>query len=170
MKNFIKRYKDVFVANLIFLGFIVFTLFAQFGVHIKVYTGVDLIPTETQSVQSSRRGTIRGQRSFYTYELYVRLIYKENPNEYFWLPSVSVFGRASDDEVKEIVKEGNTIKRNVFINTKSHEVIGVTKSGKSVLSLYYYNSKFFRYGLQVLILTDIFLALIIEAPWIKEKV
>ena len=167
MKNFIKRYKEVILVNLLALGFIGFTLLVQFGVHIKVHPSVDLIPTETQSVQSSRHSRTG---SFYTYELYVRLIYKEKPNEYFWLPSVSVFGRASDDEVKEIVKEGNTIKRNVFINTKSHEVIGVTKSGKSVLSLYYYNSKMFRYGLQMLILSDILLALIIEAPWIKEKV
>ena len=168
MKNFVKKNKEVFIANLIVLGFIVFTLFAQFGIHIKVYTGVDLIPTETQYVQSSRN--MRGQGSIYTYELYVRLKYKGNTKEPFWLPASSVFGIASDDDVKDMVKDGNVIKRNVFINTKSHKVIGVTKHGRSVLSLYFYNSKMLRYGIPILIFGDILVGLIITAARRNPKV
>lgn len=59
----------------------------------------------------------------------------------------------------DIIKKNYEIfkKRNVFFNKKSGEVIGVTKRGKTILSLYYYNSKMFRYGIYILILCDIFI-------------
>ena len=78
------------------------------------------------------------------------------------MPTVVVFVRIGEDEIKDMIKDGGPIKRNVFFNTRTNEVIGVTKSGRSVLSLYYHNSNFFRNGIWILIGVDIFAALVIK--------
>lgn len=65
-------------------------------------------------------------------------------------------------DVKDMIKDGSPIKRNVFLNAGSNEVIGVTEHGKSTLSLYYYNSKLFRYGVWILVIVDIFVGFLIS--------
>ena len=135
--DFVKRNYEIFVVNFIALGFIAFTLLAQFGVHIKVDKGVDLVPVEIGYSQSSMR---INSKSVLVSDQYVRLKYEKNVQMSFWLPALVVFGRASVDEIEDMIKYGDSIKRNVFFNTNSNKVIGVTKNGKSILSLYYYNS------------------------------
>ncbi len=157
--DFVKKNYEIFVVNFIVLGFITFTLVAQFGVHIKVDKGVDLIPIKIEYSQSTMR--INGKSARVT-ERYVRLKYENNEQKSFWMPASVVFGRAAEDEIKDMIEDGDSIKRNVFFNTKSNEVIGVTKSGKSILSLYYYNSKMFRYGILILIICDIFVGFLIK--------
>lgn len=157
--NFIKKNYEIFVVNFIVLGFIVFTLFVQFGVHIKVDKGVDLVPTEIGYSQS----TVHINSKFVdVYECYILLKYKNNAENSFWIPASVVYGRADEDDIKDMIKDGDSIKRNVFFNTKSNEVIGITKSSKSILSLYYYNSKMFRYGILILIIVDFFVGLMIK--------
>lgn len=164
--DFVKKHYVIFVVNLIALGFIGFTLLAQFGVHIQVDKGVDLVSTEIQYSQSSQR--VSGKR-VYTSECYVRLRYEEDTKKFFWVPATVVFGRAGDDDIKEMIKDGDSIKRNVFYNTKSNKVIGVTKSGRSVLALYYYNSKMFRYGIWILLLCDLFVGFLIISQKRKQR-
>ena len=159
IKDFVKKNYEIFVVNFIVLGFIGFALLAQFGVHIKVDKGVDLIVDEIQYVQSTEY--LRRQGAVYTSECYVRLKYKSNAKISFWEPASVVLGRA-DDDINEMIKDDDPIKRNVFFNTKSNEVIGITKSGKTILSLYYYNSKIFRYGIWILILCDLFVGFLIK--------
>ncbi|MDE6531326.1 MAG: hypothetical protein K2K96_11265 [Lachnospiraceae bacterium] len=143
--NFIKKNYEIFIVNFIFLGFIVITLLAQFGVHIKVEKRVELIPVKMEYRNSTR---------------YIKLEYEDDPQESFWAPAFAVFGRASEYEIKGMIYDGDSIKRNVFINTNSHKVIGVTQSGRSILSLYYYNSQMFRYGILILIIGDIFIVMV----------
>ncbi len=140
--NFIKKNYEIFIVNFIFLGFIVITLLAQFGVHIEVEKRVELVPVKMEYRNSTRE---------------IKLEYEDDPQESFWAPAFAVFGRASEHEIKGMIYDGDSIKRNVFINTNSDKVIGVTQSGRSILSLYYYNSKMFRYGILILIIVDIFI-------------
>ncbi|MBD5444255.1 MAG: hypothetical protein HDR29_01760 [Lachnospiraceae bacterium] len=164
--DFVKKNYEIFVVNFIVLGFIVFTLLAQFGVHIKVDNGVELVPIEIGSSQS----TVHINSKFVPVsERYVYLKYEKNAQKSFWMPASVVFGRADEDDIKDIIKDGDSIKRNVFFNTKSNKVIGVTKSGKSILSLYYYNSKMFRYGILLLIICDIFVGFLIKHNNTKSK-
>lgn len=165
--DFVKKNYHIFVVNFIVLGFIGFTLLAQFGVHIKVDKDVDLVPDEIQYVQSTQY--MRRQGVAYASECYVRLKYKRNTKILFWVPASAVFGRVSDDDIKDMIEDGASIKRNVFFNTKSDEVIGVTKSGKTILSLYYSNSKIFRYGIWILILCDLFVGFFIKTQNKKNK-
>ncbi|MDE6626073.1 MAG: hypothetical protein K2K56_06865 [Lachnospiraceae bacterium] len=158
--DFVKKNYEIFIVNFIVLGFIAFTLVAQFGVHIKIDKGVELVPIEIGYSQS----TVHINSKFVDVsERYVRLQYENNAQKSFWMPASVVFERAGEDEIKNMIKDGDSIKRNVFFNTKSNEVIGVTKSGKSILSLYYYNSKMFRYGMFLLIICDIFVGFLIKA-------
>ena len=166
IKDFVKKNYEIFVVNFIVLGFIVFALLAQFGVHIKVDKSVDLIPDEIQYIQSTEY--LRRQGTAYASVCYVRLKYKSDEKISFWVPASIVFGRASDDEINEMIKDGDPIKRNVFFNTRSYEVIGVTKSGKTILSLYYYNSRIFRYGIWILILCDLFVGFLIKSKHKKN--
>lgn len=152
--NFIKKNYEIFIVNFIFLGFIVITLLAQFGVHIRVDKGVDLVP-----VKLEYRGATR----------YIKLEYEDNEQKSFWMPVSVVFGRNSEHEIKDIIYDGDSITRNVFINTKSHEIIGITKSSKSILSLYYNNSKMFRYGLLILFIGDIFIVMMKSIQTKKGK-
>ena len=154
--DFVKKNYEIFVVNFIALGFIAFTLLAQFGIHIKVDQGVDLVPVEIGSSQSTRH---INSKFVLVSERYVRLKYEKNAQKSFWVPASVVFGRVSVDDIEDMIKDGDSIKRNVFYNTKSNKVIGVTKSGKSILSLYYYNSKMFRYGIWILILCDLFVVI-----------
>ena len=162
--DFVKKNYEIFVVNFIALGFIAFTLLAQFGVHIKVAEGVELVPVEIGYSQSTER--ING-KSVRVSESYVRLQYEYDAQKLFWMPASVVFGSASDSDIEDMIKDGESIKRNVFYNSKSNEVIGVTKSGISILSLYYCNSKIFRYGIWILFLVDIFVGFIIISH--KEK-
>lgn len=155
----VKKNYEIFVVNLIALGFIAITLLVQFGVHIKVDEGVDLVPVEIGYSQSTKH--LRERGVVYVSERYVRLTYKNNAQNSFWVPAAVVFGKASDHDIEAIINDGDSIKRNVFIDTESNEVIGVTKNGKSILSLYYFNSKMFRYGIWILISVDIFVGLLI---------
>ena len=157
--DFVKKNYEIFIVNFIDLGFIDFTLLAQFGVHIKVDKGVDLVPVEIVYSQSSMRIY---SKSVLVSDQYVRLKYEKNAQMSFWVPASVVFGRASVDEIEDMIKYGDSIKRNVFFNTNSNKVIGVTKNGKSILSLYYYNSKMFRYGIWILILCDIFVGFLVK--------
>ena len=158
--DFLKKNYEIFVVNFIALGFIVFTLLAQFGVHIKVDEGVALVPVEIGVSQSTRH---INSKSVLVNERYVRLKYENDAQKSFWVPASVVFGRASDDDIEDMIKDGDSINRNVFFNTKSNEAIGITKSGKSILSLYYSNSKMFRYGIWILILVDIFVGVLVKS-------
>ena len=155
--DFIKKNYEIFVVNFIALGFIAFTLLAQFGVHIKVDAGVNLVPVEIGYSQSTRH---INSKFVSVSERYVRLKYKNDAQMSFWVPASVVFGRTSVDDIEDMIKDGESIKRNVFYNSKSNEVIGVTESGKSMFSLYYNNSKMFRYGIWILILCDFFIGIV----------
>ena len=157
--DFVKKNYVIFVVNFIVLGFIAVTLLAQFGVHIEVDKSVELVPVEIGYSQSTRH---INSKFVPVSERYVRLKYEKSAQKSFWASASVVFGRASVDDIEDMIKDGDSIKRNVFFNTKSNEVIGVTKSGKSILSLYYYNSKMFRYGIWILILCDIFVGFLVK--------
>lgn len=135
--DLMKKNYEIFVVNFIALGFITFTLLAQFGVHINSKF-VDI------------------------YDRLVRLEYKNDAQKLFWMPASVAFGRTGENEIKDMIDDGDFIKRNVFINTRSNEVVGVTKRGGSKLSLYFYNSKMFRYGILLLMIVDIFVGFLIK--------
>ena len=156
--DFIKKNTAILVVNFIVLGFIAITLLVQFGVHIKVDEGVELIPVEIGYSQSTRH---INSKFVPISERYVRLKFESNVKKPFWVPADVVFGKAAVDEIEDMIKDGNSVKINVFYNTKSDEVVGVTNSGKSILSLYFYNSKVCRYGILILLLVDIFLVILI---------
>lgn len=156
--DFVKKNYEIFVVNLIALGFIAIIMLAQFGIHIKVDKGVDLIPID-----------IGYRKSASVTEYYVCLKYENNAEMSFWMPASVVFGRVSEDDIEDMIKDGDSIKRNVFFDTKFNEVIGVTKRGKSILSLYYCNSKLFRYGIWILIIVDIFVGFLINSMNKKGK-
>lgn len=157
--DLMKKNYEIFVVNFIALGFITFTLLAQFGVHIKVDKGVDLVPIEIGYSQSK----VHINSKFVDiYERLVRLEYKNDAQKSFWMPASVAFGRTGENEIKDMIDDGDFIKRNVFINTRSNEVVGVTKRGGSKLSLYFYNSKMFRYGILLLMIVDIFVGFLIK--------
>lgn len=146
--------------NLIVLAFILIITVAQFGVHIKVEKGVDLVPVE---IVNSPSGTVRvGSKFVPRTDRFVSLSYVKYPQRKFWMPASVVFGRAGDDDINEMIKDGVSVKRNVFLDTNTRKIIGVTKRGKSILSLYYHNSKLFRYGIGILIIVDIFMGLLMK--------
>lgn len=158
--GFVKKHYEIFVVNVIVLGVIFIIMLAQFGVHIKVDKDVDLVPVEIGYSQDS---TVRVTGKYVPVSrLYVKLRYENNEQKTFWLQASVVFGRAGEDDMKDMIKGGGPIKRNVFLNTGSNEVIGVTEHGKSILSLYYYNSRLFRHGIWILIIVDIFVGVLIK--------
>ena len=157
--DFIKKNAAILVVNFIVLGFIAITLLTQFGVHIKVDEGAELIPVEIGYSQSTSH---INSKSVPVSERYVRLKFENNAQKSFWVPAYVVFGKAAVDEIEDMINDGNSIKINVFYNTKSDDIVGVTKSGKSILSLYFYNSKVFRYGILILLLVDIFVFFLIK--------
>ncbi len=156
--DFVKKNYEIFVVNFIVLGFIAIIMLAQFGVHIKVDKGVNLVPVN-----------IGYRKSASATEYYVCLMYENNAEMSFWMPASVVFGRTSEDDINDMINDGDSIIRNVFFNTKANVVIGLTKSGKSILALYYYNSIFFRYGIWILIIVDIFMAFLIKYMNTKSK-
>ena len=160
IRDFVKKNYEIFVVNFIVLGFIAITLLAQFGVHIEVDEGVDLVPVEIGYSQSTRH---IHNKNVLVSERYVRLMYENSEQKPFWAPASVVFGRADDDDIEEMINAGDPISLNVFYNTRSDKVVGVTKSGKSILSLYYFNSKMFRYGIWILLLVDIFVGVLIKS-------
>lgn len=157
--DFIKKNSVIIIVNFIALGFIVITLLTQFGVHIKVDEGTELIPVEIGYSQSTSH---INSKSVPVSERYVRLKFESNVKKPFWVPADVVFGKAAVDEIEDMINDGNSVIINVFYDTKSDEVVGVTKSGKSILSLYFYNSKVFRYGILILLLVDIFVFFLIK--------
>ena len=163
---FIKKNSALLVANFIVLGFIAITLLVQFGVHIKVDEDVDLIPVEIGYSQSTRH---INSKFVSVSERYVRLKYENSSQKSFWVPADVVFGKAAVEKIEDMIKDGNSVKINVFYDTKSDEVVGVTNSGKSILSLYFYNSKVFRYGILILLLVDIFVGILIMFAHKKEQ-
>ena len=156
--DFVKKNYEIFVVNFIALGFIAFTLLAQFGVHIKVDAGVNLVPVEIGYSQSTRH---INSKFVPVSERYVRLKYENDAQMSFWVPASVAFGRAGVDDIEDMIKDGDSMNGNVFYDAESNEVIGVTRSGKSILSLYYSNSKVFRYGIWILLLVDIFVGFLI---------
>ena len=165
MIDFMKKNYGIFAVNFIALGFIAFTLLVQFGVHIKVEKDVDLVPVEIGYSQSTMRIS---SKSVPVSNQYVRLKYDKNAQKTFWVPASIVFGKADIGEIEDMIKDGDSIKRNVFFNTNSNKVIGVTRNGKTILSLYYYNSKMFRYGIWILILCDIFVGFVVKSKYAKR--
>lgn len=163
--DLVKKNYEIFVVNLTVLGFIAFTLLAQFGVHIKVDEDVDVVPVEIGYGQSTRRVN---SRYVLVSERYVRLKYEDDAQMSFWVLASVVFGRTDVDDIEDMIKDGDSINLNVFYDAESNEVIGVTKSGKSILSLYYSNSKMFRYGIWILLLVDIFVGFLIISKNKKE--
>lgn len=164
--KFIKKNYPILVVNLIALVFIAITLLVRFGVHIKVYEGADLIPVEIGYSQSAKR--IDG-KIVHVSECYVRFRLENSEQKPFWVPAEAAFRGASVDDIEDMIKDGDSVKRNVFFNTGSDEVIGVTEGGKSILSLYYNNSKLFRYGIWILFFVDIFVAILIIFANKKKK-
>lgn len=164
--NFVKKNYEIFVVNVIALGFIGITLLAQFGVHIRVDKGVELVPVEIGYSHS----TVKVNSKFVDVaDCSVHLRYKDDSQAPFWEPATVVFGKVSVDDIKDMIEDEDTIERNVFINTKTHRVVGLTKNGKSILSLYYFNSKMFRYGILILVIVDIFVGLLIKSANAKSK-
>lgn len=157
--DFIKKNAAILVVNFIVLVFIAITLLTQFGVHIKVDEGAELIPVEIGYSQSTRH---INSKFVPVSERYVRLKFENNAQKSFWVPADAVFGNANVEKIEDMIKDGNSVKINVFYDTKSDEVVGVTKSGKSILSLYFYNSKVFRYGILILLLADIFVGFLVK--------
>lgn len=164
--NFVKKNYEIFVVNVIALGFIGITLLAQFGVHIRVDKGVELVPDK---IGYSHLTEWINSKSVDVADCSVHLRYKDDARAPFWEPAAVVFGKVGVDDIKDMIEDGDSIKRNVFFNTRSGEVIGVTKSGTSVLSLYYFNSKMFRYGILITIIVDIFVGLLIKSANKKSK-
>lgn len=144
---------EILVINLIAFTFITIISLAQFGVHITVDTDVDLIPVE---INSGR-------------ELYVQLTYENNAEKKFWMPASVVFGKTGKDDINGLIQAGDSIKRNVFLNTRSDQVVGVTKHGTSILSLYYYNGRLFRYGIWIMLIVDIFIGFLAIRNHAKHK-
>lgn len=88
---------EIFIVNLIVLGFIVIITLAQFGVHIKTDKGVDLVPLEIGYSQDS---TVRITGKYVpAARCYVKLRYENNARKSFWMPSFVVFGRAGENDI-----------------------------------------------------------------------
>lgn len=99
----------------------------------------------------------------------MQLTYENNAEKKFWMPASVVFGRAGKDDINDLIQAGGSIKRNVFLNTSSDQVIGVTEHGTSILSLYYFNGRLFRFGIWIMLIVDIFIGFLAIRNHIKDK-
>ena len=106
------QWNEFFVVNFIALGYIAFTLLAQFGIHIKVDQGVNLVPVEIGYSQSTRH---INSNFVLIAERHERLKHENNAQKSIWVSASVVFKRASDDDIEDMIKYGDSIKRNVFI-------------------------------------------------------
>ena len=159
----------VILVNVICIGFIALTVFLQFGSDIEVVRNVEMYPVE----QGTSQYSTYNYRLHQTYDSYIRLVKIDTDDEDIepvWVDAKYVFGIDNEKVIKELIEDKDTVRLNVFINSKTGETMGVTTKGTSRWSFFYNNNKLLRYGLIIIPCVDIFLiGLIVFSEKMKRK-
>ena len=159
----------VILVNAVCIGFIALTVFLQFGSNIEVIKNVEMYPVE----QGTSQYSTYNYRLHQTYDSYIRLVKVDTDDddiEPVWIDAEYVFGTDNEKEIKDLIEDKDTVRLNVFINTKTGETMGVTTKGTSRWSFFYNNNKLLKYGLIIIPCVDIFLiGLIVFSEKMKRK-
>lgn len=155
------------VVNIICVGFIMLTVFLQFGTDIKVMRKVESLPIEVGYTHSTRRST--AGRPVSVADCKVKVAPDSDDIDSFWVDAKDVFGTDDEDELEEIIEDEDTIKLNIFINPETDEVLGVTTKGTSRWALIYQNNKLVKYGSVLIPCVDVFVILIMLLFGKKKK-
>ena len=160
---------SIVLVNIVCIGFIVFTIFMQFGTDIEVIKDVDVYPIE-QGVSHYSSYSLKLHQSYETYIRLVKVATDEKDIEPVWVDAKYVFGTDSEKEIRGLIEEKESVRVNVFINPKTGETIGVTTKGASRLSLFYNNNKLFKYGWIIILGVDLFcIGLVIFSEKMKRR-
>ena len=73
----------------------------------------------------------------------------------FWLDAREFFNTDNEDVLRKMVDNKETVKINIFINSQTNEVIGITKSNASKLALFYRNNKLVKFGFIIIPCVDL---------------
>ena len=150
---------SIVAVNIICIAFIAFTCFMRFGTNIKVIKDVDSVPVEAGAIHKKR---MRSGTTFYSTQWKVRIETPGNGDfEPFWVDAADTFGTNDGDKLKALVDAKEHINLNIFINPENGEVLGVTRKGTSILSLFYHNNKLLRYGSFIILGVDVFVVILI---------
>ena len=157
----------LFVVNIICVGFIMLTVFLQFGTDIKVLNEVESLPIEVGYAQSTHRSTTG--RAARVYDCKVKVKPDTDDIAPFWVDAKDVFGTDDEGELEEIIENEDAVKLNIFINPETDKVLGVTVKGASKWSLFYQNNKLVKYGLVIIPCVDVFVLLVMLLSGKKKK-
>ena len=159
---------SIAAVNIVWIGFILITVFLQFGTDIEVVKKVDSLPVDIGYTQSSIHQT--GKAPITTSHCKVKIKPEDEDIDPFWVNAKDVFGTEDERKLQKMIDKEETIRLNIFINPKTDEVLGVTTKGTSRWALIYNNNKLVKYGLAILAGVDLFLVgLVIFSEKMKRR-
>ncbi len=138
---------SVILANIIILGFIIFTVFMQFGTNIKVLKKVEVCPVDVSYSLDERYNRFYGGNGIIivsTCMVEVEPVVEEI--EPFWVNAKDFFKTDDEKVLRRMVDDKETIKMNIFVDPRTNEVLGVTRKSASKLALIYNNNKLVKLG------------------------
>lgn len=148
---------SVILANIIITGFITFTVFMQFGTNIKVLKKVEVYPIDVDYSQTARYSRFYGGNGIiYSSTCLVKLEPTVNEIKPFWVDAKDFFNSDDEEILQRMVDNKEIIKMNIFVNSKTNEVLGVTKRNTSKLALIYRNNKPVKFGSIIIPCVDLF--------------
>ena len=161
---------SVLAVNIVFLGFIMLTVFLQFGTSIKSVRKVNAVPAEIG--YASETFYRRGYGSTNIPVCMVRLETDSDKFDSVWVEAKDFYKTDNEVKLKKKIDAKESVKINIFYNPKTEEILGVTKKGASTFSLINDNNKLVRYGTVILVAVDLFVAGLIYSkhkPRVKKQ-
>lgn len=153
------------IVDVICIAFIVFTVISQFGTNIKAYENMRSIPVDTGSSEYTLYR--RGYGSSKLYKMVVKMEPEDDEIESFWVDPMEVFGTEDEHDIKDLIKDGDAVRINIFINPETGKVIGYTTKSASIPAMIYSNNKLVKYGSIIIPAVNLFVIILIV---ISEKV
>jgi len=147
---------SVIIANIIIIGFIIFTVFMQFGTNIRVLKKVEVCPIDVSYSEDARYNRFYGGNGIINVSTCMVKVEPDVDEIYpFWLDAKEFFNTDNEDVLRKMVDNKETVKINIFINSQTNEVIGITKSNASKLALIYRNNKLVKFGFIIIPCVDL---------------
>lgn len=153
------------LVDVICIAFIFFTVISQFGTNIKVYEREKAYPVEYGSFEHTLYR--RGYGSSKIYQSAVKMQPADDDIDTFWVVAEEVFGTDDEHDIKDLIKDGDAVRINIFINPETGKVLGYTTKGASIPAMIYSNNKLVKYGSIIIPAVNVFVIILIV---ISEKV
>ena len=158
---------SVVAVNVVCFGFIIFTVFMQFGINIKVIKKVNAVPVDIGYVSETYY-----RRGYGSTNIPVCMVELKTDSDKFdsvWVEAKDFFKTDNEIMLKKKISAKESVKINIFYNPKKDEILGITKKGGTVLSLINDNNKLVRYGSVILVGVDLFVLSLMYSKYRRKK-